>query len=311
MIGRAEIEPQLTIDSYINLSDIDLNFADDISRLAPFGNGNPSLTLATKNVHIKSRRTLGSRGDHLQLTLEDEAGNSQKVVWWFGDVEALPQGNFDIAYTVRANVFNGKREALVEWIDARPYADSGLAISDAPQVKIMDYRGKSLENALQEFPEALIFAEGENIPNSVDRFHLYQSDTLLLWTMPPSPSDWQAILNLTQPQRVLMFGKYPRFASTQDFVTHLIGMAKFAQKNREGIISMDDFVRSTAQTVLTVQAGLRWIEAHTALQFTSIDEDTYSVINEAGDSPITSTDWAQLLAQRLQETEAYRQWWAR
>ena len=103
--GHDDIEPELTIDSYVDFAEIDLNFADDIARLAPFGNGNPPLTLATKNVRVKNRRTMGSRGDHLDLTLEDESGNEQRVVWWFGDLSEIPEGRFDIAYTVRANVF--------------------------------------------------------------------------------------------------------------------------------------------------------------------------------------------------------------
>ena len=62
----------------------------DIARLAPFGNGNPPLTLASKNVILKNRRTMGSRGDHISLNLEDESGNEQRLVWWFGDVNEIP-----------------------------------------------------------------------------------------------------------------------------------------------------------------------------------------------------------------------------
>jgi single-stranded-DNA-specific exonuclease len=108
MLGTSEVQPQIQLDGFVDFADINLDFAQDIGRLAPFGNGNPPLTLATKNVLVKSRRTMGSRGDHLSLNIEDEFGNEQRIVWWFGDIEDVPQGRFDIAYTVRPNFYNGK-----------------------------------------------------------------------------------------------------------------------------------------------------------------------------------------------------------
>ncbi|MCA9896288.1 MAG: single-stranded-DNA-specific exonuclease RecJ, partial [Anaerolineae bacterium] len=99
MLGTVEVTPEIAIDAYLDLGDINLELAEDIARLAPFGNGNPPLVLATRDVHIKSRRNLGRRGDHIELKIADAEGNEQRVVWWFGDMEALPQGRFDIAYT--------------------------------------------------------------------------------------------------------------------------------------------------------------------------------------------------------------------
>ncbi len=107
MIGDVEIKPTLTIDGTIRLADISLELTQDIERLAPFGNGNPPLTLATRNVKIASRSQLGRRGDHLQLRIEDEQGNRQRVVWWRGAGQYLPMGQFDLAYTVRTSTYKG------------------------------------------------------------------------------------------------------------------------------------------------------------------------------------------------------------
>ncbi|MCA9910639.1 MAG: single-stranded-DNA-specific exonuclease RecJ, partial [Anaerolineae bacterium] len=111
-LGEAEVETQLPIDAFIGLGEIDLGFAERITQLAPFGNGNPPLTLATRSLQVKSRRTLGSRGDHLDLRLLDDEGTERRVIWWFGDLESVPQGHFDLAYTVRLNRFDGKLEPL-------------------------------------------------------------------------------------------------------------------------------------------------------------------------------------------------------
>ncbi|MCA9885745.1 MAG: single-stranded-DNA-specific exonuclease RecJ, partial [Anaerolineae bacterium] len=212
MLGTVEVTPEIAIDAYLDLGDISLELAEDIARLAPFGNGNPPLVLATRDVHIKSRRNLGRRGDHIELKIADAEGNEQRVVWWFGDMDALPQGRFDIAYTLRANAFNGKREALVEWLDARPIADS-IPLETGPRYEVIDYRGQSVHDDLlkelrQQFPDELVLYEGMNRAiEGVDRYNLAQAETLVVWSVPPGPDTWQAILNEVQPQRLVLVGK--------------------------------------------------------------------------------------------------------
>ena len=34
---------------------------------------------------------MGSRGDHLDLRVEDDSGESRQVKWWFADESLLPQ----------------------------------------------------------------------------------------------------------------------------------------------------------------------------------------------------------------------------
>jgi single-stranded-DNA-specific exonuclease len=216
-LGTTQVEPQLTIDAYLNLSEINLPFAEDISRLAPFGNGNPPLTLATRDLHVKSRRTLGSRGDHLELRLADDGGNEQRVIWWFGDIDALPQTKFDLAYTVRPNVYNGKREALIEWLDARISNANLLALAtEKPTLTVIDYRQESDPQALlaqvqADYPDVLIWREGTTEIEGVDRFNLRPAETLVVWSAPPYVDIWNAIKAEVQPQTIVLFGQHAPF----------------------------------------------------------------------------------------------------
>ena len=113
MTGGAPPVPPLTIDGYLRLQDLSLALSADIERLAPFGNGNPPLTLATRNLGVVNRRGLGRRGEHLQVEVEDERGHRQRVIWWRGAGKDLPRGRFDLAYTLRTRVYRGEPEALV------------------------------------------------------------------------------------------------------------------------------------------------------------------------------------------------------
>ena len=110
MTGDAPTEPELIIDGHLELADISLQLTADIERLAPFGNGNPPLTLVTRDLALLSRSGLGRRGDHLQLEVEDQGGNRQRVIWWRGAGRGLPGGRFDLAYTLRASSYKGQRE---------------------------------------------------------------------------------------------------------------------------------------------------------------------------------------------------------
>ena len=65
-LGTVRVEPTLCIDAYLPLSRLSPDIVADLERLAPFGPGNPALTLACKDVVLKSHTTVGRAGEHLQ-----------------------------------------------------------------------------------------------------------------------------------------------------------------------------------------------------------------------------------------------------
>jgi single-stranded-DNA-specific exonuclease len=107
-------EPTLQIDSWLGLDEINLELADAIEALAPFGAGNPKLTFASRGVTLKSVAEIGKTKEHLRLAVEDENGNVQRVLWWGGAGEDLPETGtqIDIAYSVRASTFRGENKSM-------------------------------------------------------------------------------------------------------------------------------------------------------------------------------------------------------
>ena len=139
--GDAPIAPSLAIDGYLDLADISLELTTDIERLAPFGNGNPPLTLATRNLKVASRKGLGRRGEHLQVEVEDAQGRRQPVIWWRGARAELPKGRFDLAYTVRASVYKG--ESVKRWSSGSDYppvarlGSQSISTSEEPAYELL------------------------------------------------------------------------------------------------------------------------------------------------------------------------------
>lgn len=314
-LGKAEVRPQLQIDAYLPLPEINLAFAEDVARLAPFGNGNPPLTLATRGVHVKSRRTLGSRGDHLDLRIEDESGGEQRVIWWFGDVEAVPTGIFDLAYTVRPNVYNGKREALIEWLDARSTQPSTLRLdAGAPVYQIVDHRQnpdpRAALHAVQEAePDLLIWREGTASVEGVDRYHLRPAKVLTVWNAPPDPLIWQAALHVVQPQTLVLFGARPDFDSPKTLLTQLAGLLKYAYGHKQAVASVSELAALVGQTEATVRVCFQWFNANSEFALTPLDHDVHQIEIRPAKPPPQENGLAQRLQRLLDETNAYRVYW--
>ncbi len=311
MLGGEVYEPQLQIDAEVGFDEIDLHFADDLSRLAPFGNGNPPLTLVTRGVHVKSRRTLGSRGDHVDLQLEDAQGNEQRVVWWFGSTTDIPQGQFDIAYTVRANVFRGEREALVEWLDARP-SEGTAEIDDTPPYAIVDRRQADASPSLlaklrREYPAALVYYEGRSPEiDGATRYQLASAETLIAWTIPPSPSVWRALIDEVQPQTIVLVGAEKPLYQADALAQVIVGLAKYALQHYAGYITVTDIATRTALEEQAVHRAVQWISASTSLHFQAASEDSYIVTIAHGGGKASA---AQRLQYMLKDTQAYATHW--
>ncbi|MDO9128665.1 MAG: single-stranded-DNA-specific exonuclease RecJ, partial [Anaerolineales bacterium] len=162
MTGEVEIEPTLEIDGWLDLPALDMTLSESIEQLAPFGSGNEKLILATHNLRLKSAAEIGRNKEHLKLTVEDEHGNAQTVLWWNGGGEELPDlisragGRFDLAYTLRASDWRGTRQVTLEFVDLRLIEEKPVEVTK-PAIEVIDYRGveKPLETLARLHPSLL------------------------------------------------------------------------------------------------------------------------------------------------------------
>jgi single-stranded-DNA-specific exonuclease len=310
----------LQIDGYLPLADLSLDLVEQLERLAPFGAGNPPLVLATRGLTLKSHRPIGRTGEHLRLVVEDEAGTMQAVMWWRGGGSPLPEGRFDLAYTVRANDYRGMRELQVVWEDVRAVAETRFfdkrsdkdLVSTAEKVRIIDYRQaphphellehlRTQEN-IQIWAEATARAEVAGR----DRYELTPTPALAVWTTPPGPNELQNALQKAAPATVYLFGIDPGLDQAEEFLQRLAGLVKRALNAEQGRASISTLAAATAQREATVRVGLAWLvgRGHVAV----LDEDGDEVRLDAGSGTVRA-DLAPTVAQLralLAETEAYR-----
>ncbi|MYD11133.1 MAG: single-stranded-DNA-specific exonuclease RecJ [Chloroflexi bacterium] len=317
MGGGEPSAPALDVSGYLQLPELSLDLAADIERLAPFGNGNPPLALATRDLKLASRKGLGRRGEHLQVEVEDDAGNRQRVIWWRGAGNDLPGGRFDLAYTLRSSTFKGEREALIEWLDCRPLESALTDIkADAPAWELHDYRRSddprsALAGARESHPQAQIWAEAasENMDGAVNRLGLRASETLIVWTAPPSAETWAAALATVAPERLIVFGALPDSAEPASFLRRLAGLVKFCINRRGGAVGLEALSAATAQPERTVQVGLQALRALGKLDYQVAASGQYQLRASDNSPEGELEELRRRLDLLLRESRAYRNYW--
>ena len=322
-------EPTLQIDAWLALDEIHLELAEALEVLAPFGAGNPELTLATRGVTLKSISEIGRAKEHLRLTVEDERGMTQNILWWGGAGEELAEASsplrtgarFDIAYTLRASSFRGQKQVAVQFQEVRLVEEKLVEIR-APELEIIDWRAEvGRLDSLNK--EVLVWAEGTDKAKGKPRYELNPADELAIYTTPASPTDLRAALEIVKPTRIYVFAVAPNSGhagsihsmprQTDEFLTRLAGLAKYAIHNKDGKVSIQELASVLAQRERAIRIGLEWLAAggHVTI---SGEGDAHTARISAGKgemNPYVQKELYVAVRGILEESAAYRQYFAR
>lgn len=339
LAAAAGVVAGLPIDGYLPLGDLSLDLVADLERLAPFGPGNPPLTLVSRALRVRGKRTVGRDQSHLLVIVEDAWGAAQEVIWWDGAGETLPDGPFDLAYTVRANDYRGAAGIQVAWVAARPVDEDEAEAEIKARVEVVDYRGVADPRAalqqIQTDPSVLVWGEGpgasENelrMPHSAcrtpqhvtPRHHLTPAPHLAIWTAPPGPAELAAALAAVNPETVTLFGRDPGLAEPAAFLRQLSGLVKHALNRGGGAVRLAELAAALAAREATVRQGLAWLAARGHIRLTLRPFDPAQgapgsgdeVIVEPGDGVVRPelAGAAARLEALLAETAAYRAYFA-
>ena len=101
------------IDCEISLESLSLEFYNEISKLEPFGMGNPTPVFISRDVEIVGVWQVGSEKKHLKLRFQIPSSKSQIDGIWFGigDKNVFNIGDrVSIAYSIMLNEWNGRKK---------------------------------------------------------------------------------------------------------------------------------------------------------------------------------------------------------
>jgi single-stranded-DNA-specific exonuclease len=117
-----QLQPCLKLDAEVAWADLGVEQIEELTRLAPIGQGNPTVRLALGGLsHRTPPRRMGKENQHVKFSVTN-GRESLEVVWWNGGNAAWPENRFDIAFTPEINEYKGRRSVQLKLLDWRPSA---------------------------------------------------------------------------------------------------------------------------------------------------------------------------------------------
>ena len=119
-LGEKDLRHTLSADMEVSLSDLNFDVLKHLQYLEPTGYGNPDAVFVSRNVKVKSSRTVGAEGRHLKLTLEDNGGSAIDCIGFrMGPLKASLPARVDILYHFEANEYNGRTSLQLNLKDVK------------------------------------------------------------------------------------------------------------------------------------------------------------------------------------------------
>jgi single-stranded-DNA-specific exonuclease len=110
VLAPEDTSPLERVDAVVGCAQLDMQLAEELLSLAPFGRGNPGVSLLVEDATFCDLRPMGE-GKHLRFTVESRGARARGVA--FGTGARLPVGEGEAAeatFTLEINEWNGVTE---------------------------------------------------------------------------------------------------------------------------------------------------------------------------------------------------------
>jgi single-stranded-DNA-specific exonuclease len=108
-IGEDDLRPRTTVDAFVHGAELTLDLCTELARLAPFGLGNPNVTLLLAGCELVEPVTVGE-GKHLRFRVRADGRDSGSAIGFRlgSQLDRVRRvGRYDIAFKLEANQWNG------------------------------------------------------------------------------------------------------------------------------------------------------------------------------------------------------------
>ena len=119
LLQEVEVTPSLQVDLSLPLADLNISFVEQLSILAPFGEGNRPPVIELKNVYVKNVKPIGNKLQHLKFTLYQEKHSVDVIAFNQAPLAMYltPDTLFSFVGEVKINEWNGNRSVQFHFID--------------------------------------------------------------------------------------------------------------------------------------------------------------------------------------------------
>jgi len=130
---NVDLTPVVYVDAKMQWKEVNYGLVKALSKLEPFGEGNPPPLFSLEGLNFAQQRTLGQNGAHLKFFAQVNNFEFECVMW---NKSALPyelNTCVDIVFTPKINDYNGRSTVQLEVCDIK-----GVAKRSTPADKISD-----------------------------------------------------------------------------------------------------------------------------------------------------------------------------
>jgi single-stranded-DNA-specific exonuclease len=110
-ITEEMLQPEIEIDTHLNIEDINAKFYDILKRVGPFGPLNMQPIFITKNLKDAGGTKIVGK-NHIRFHLKDEKGQQINGICFgladYYDIADIKRNRINICYTLQENSFNGR-----------------------------------------------------------------------------------------------------------------------------------------------------------------------------------------------------------
>jgi single-stranded-DNA-specific exonuclease len=143
-----DLVPLERVDAIVGGEELGMSLAEELASLAPFGRGNPGVSLMLADASFADARPMGE-GKHVRFTVESRGARSRAVA--FGNGGRLPVADglpAQATFTLEVNEWNGVSEPRLVLRQAR----------ELPAIEAAEEQAQALASDATESEELVLFA---------------------------------------------------------------------------------------------------------------------------------------------------------
>jgi single-stranded-DNA-specific exonuclease len=126
-----DLVPVERVDAVVAGDELGLALAEELERLAPFGVGNPEVSLLVPAARLADARPMGEEGRHVRFTVEAGGHRARAVAFGVG---SLPAGELhDVTFALELNEWNGAVEPRLVLRHAQAPSPAPITLVGEPE----------------------------------------------------------------------------------------------------------------------------------------------------------------------------------
>lgn len=312
-----ELEKSLEIDAYLPLVNINESLLLETEQLAPFGPGNPSVVLVSRNLEIEKASFIGKLKEHRKIIVRDQEGNSKNALWWGSADSTLPAQRFDLAFYLRRDDYRSNGEVSLEWLDFREANPETIELHhEIKKFKIHDYRAYPNQVGMLESmasgPDLLFWAEGVKINqiSTCNRLEIKKTKALAFLVAPPDREILNTVIVKADPSEIFLFNIKLVDDSFGSFMKRIIGLLNYCLSHNAGKTNLENLGAALGHNNDTAIKGLEFLKEKGDIDFT-LQGNEIEIIRSK--KPVSSRIGLieKNLKTLLDETSAFRSYYQR